>query len=358
MTRGRKSTREGVGEGVIVRHRPSGFSGNDSSCQQVEPEIEIREGVPEWREYWVLPESDLGIDLNFLGKQYGFHTCSHLPLDRMGRVRNKVGVQIGINLDLSEWTATELRSLHLNEGTLRKVAPYCQRKGQQALEVVTKRGHLKLTPEEAMQLQTACSRQLVAIIKDLYDTATQGRSLLKTWEELRVAERTVIYDILTKCRIKTVNRGVNDCSLFWSQVTEQNWNNSVSCLRDLMRTPSSRARQKTRPISRESVRLLETSTADDSRYLISPLGRVLTPENRAYRTMKRSRTARRNSYIRPSSIMSYTPKSTRTNSPDNFATSSPGRATSSLASSRLLHQLMDNKNDTKSTSDYSFLTAN
>ena len=54
---------------------------------------------------------DCGLDVKFLEQQHGFSTCGQLPLDRMGKVKNKQGVELATNIDLSEWTAVELRNL-------------------------------------------------------------------------------------------------------------------------------------------------------------------------------------------------------------------------------------------------------
>ena len=76
----------------------------------------------------------------------------------------------------------------------------------------------------------------------------KGRTLLKNWDELSQAQRTVIYDILTQCQIKSINRGLNDCPMFWNQATEQQWLNTVSCLKKLSIPDSPRSRS--RPASR------------------------------------------------------------------------------------------------------------
>ncbi|XP_002740238.1 uncharacterized protein LOC100370384 [Saccoglossus kowalevskii] len=174
-----------------------------------------------------LTSNDCLIDKAFIKAREGFRVNGYLPEDEDGNIHENSGVTIGNGVDLGSKNANYFRDMGVPETIITKFTPYFGLRGT-AAQIKLDEIPLHLEEDEATDLSRRVMDKEITDVRRAYDNKVTeiGNTNLKKYDELTVAQRTVIASVYFQYgspgRFPT----------FWGHVTNQRWNDAIAELRD------------------------------------------------------------------------------------------------------------------------------
>ena len=137
----------------------------DASATQVAAAPKPRQVPPP------VSETAPGVDWKFIEREEGFRLDGYVPYDRgIGQASPKSGVTVATGVDLGQRSKNDIDNLDIPQSLRDKLKPYAGLMGRDAADYVFDRP-LKLTPEEAAQLNDAVRRETAERLSSAYNTA-------------------------------------------------------------------------------------------------------------------------------------------------------------------------------------------
>lgn len=149
------------------------------------------------------------IDFSFIGQQEGDESSMYVPMSQ-GRAIDSSGPTIGMGVDLGQRTAEELEGLP--EDLRRKLAPYTNMKGQEAVNFV-RQNPLTLTDEEREIINSWSKQEETNRLIALWERDSEI-----PWEDLTRQQATAVASVMYQYgsyRVRTPN--------FWRKATSGDW---------------------------------------------------------------------------------------------------------------------------------------
>lgn len=181
------------------------------------------------------------IDYEFLSRlEGGSRTSGYVPVPKS----SKSGVTIATGFDLGQRDEDELRQLELNESLITTLKPYLGVKGEAAAALI-RNNPLTITDSQAETIDQAVKKEHIGKLRTRYRSAP-GNTSGKPFFEIPAEAQTVIASV-------SFQYGVNlkvATPKFWRAASSQNWQQSVSILRNFRDAYPTRRRKEARLLER------------------------------------------------------------------------------------------------------------